>query len=108
QSKIKEFVLMFLNSINCEIISDNEVYFVTIPEPYSTLLEFNSLKFTFDATKSNSNSCELVAPGSKFLFKLLNYNIKIGPVVLGEVQNPNSASGNDRKLGIRFYFFVLV
>jgi len=110
QFKIKDFVLTFLESINCQITLENEIYFVTIEEPYSTLLEFKSLKFTFDASKLDSNFCELIAPGSKFLFKLLNYNIKIGPVVLGEIKNRQTSITEkiDQKLGIRFYFFILV
>lgn len=108
QLKIKEFVLMFLKSINSEITSKNEIYHATIPEPYSTLLDFKSLDFTFDVNKSDSNSCEFVTPGNKFLFKFLNFNIKNGPVALGQIANKNNTTNQIKnKLGVRFYFYIL-
>jgi hypothetical protein len=102
ETPVKDLVLGFFNKIGAQIIENNELFEIKIPQNHFNLFRTNSLKIMFNPSLSNSIDFELISPGSTILLKILNTCIDYGPV---NIVRLNSNSQNIKV--IRFYFYIL-
>ena len=100
--QVKDLVLGFFNKIGSQIIENNELFEIKIPQNHFELFRTNSLKIIFNPSLSNSTDFELISPGSTILLKILNTCIDYGPVNIARLR-PNSQNIKS----IRFYFYAL-
>jgi hypothetical protein len=100
ENKIKDFVLLFFKISEFKINCENEIYFVDIPEKNQNYFQKSRIIFTFDEITANENNCELIIPGSKTLFQIINLCNNKGPVIKKDYPNSNGY------YVIRYHFFV--
>lgn len=100
QNEIKELVISFFKIINAEIFNDNEVYTITIPERYSNYFQKSKIIITFDEKLAEENNCELIIPGSKILFQIINNCNNKGPIRVKKL------SAGKMNQSIRYHFFI--
>ena len=105
---IKKITLDFFVKINAEIKETNKIYTVSIPIEFKELFNNSNVKFTFDSETAREELCELIAPGSNILFKIINYNLKNGSVIYTKPKNYFKNSNIADSIGIRFHFFILL
>ena len=98
--QIKELTISFFKTINAEILNDNEIYTIIIPEKYSNFFQKSKIKIAFDEKLAEENNCELLIPGNKTLFQIINNCNNKGPIVLKK-----SILGNMNQ-SIRYHFYV--
>ena len=100
ENKIKDFVLLFFKISEFPINCTNKIYFVDVPEKNQNYFQKSRIIFTFDEITANKNNCELIIPGSKTLFQIINSCTNKGPVLKKDFQNPKGYCI------IRYHFFV--
>jgi hypothetical protein len=100
QQEIKELTLSYFKTINSEIIEENGLYKISIPEKFQNYFETTKILMTFDEKIALEYNCELIIPGNKILFKIINNSINQGPIALKQT---NSCGDN---FAIRYHFFV--
>jgi len=100
-------VLEYLKKINADISENKEIYDVKIPNTIENLFDSSTIKFTFDPEIARENFCELISPGSNILFKIINHNLKNGPVIFSKPKNFIPDNPNN-VVGIRFHFYILL
>ena len=98
KSQIKELTISFFKTINAEIVNNNNIYTITIPEKYSNFFQRPKIKITFDEKLAEENNCELVIPGSRTLFQIISNCNSKGPITL-----KRSSSGNMNQ-SVRYHF----
>ena len=102
ETQVKDLVLDFFNKIDAQIIENNGLFEIKIPQNYFELFRTNSLKIIFNPLLSNFTDFELISPGSNILLKILNKCIDFGPVTIARL-NPNPQNIKF----IRFYFYAI-
>ena len=100
ENKIKDFVIQFFETSKFKIICENKIYFVDIPEKNLNYFQKSRIIFTFDEITANENNCELIIPGSKTLFQIINMCTNKGPVIIRNYPDPKGYCI------IRYHFFV--
>jgi len=100
ENKIKDFVLLFFETSKFTITCKNKIYFVDVPEKNQNYFQKSRIIFTFDEITANENNCELIIPGSKTLFQIINLCTNKGPVIKKDYPNPKGYCV------IRYHFFV--
>ena len=100
ENMIRNFVLEFFETNNFTITCENKIYFVDVPEKNQNFFQKSRIVFTFDEITANENNCELIIPGSKTLFQIINLCNNKGPVIKKVPQNTKGYCI------IRYHFFV--
>lgn len=100
QKQIKELVLSFFQIIDSEIIENDRIYTITIPKKYVNYFQKSKIIITFDEKIADEHNCELIIPGNKTLFQIINNCNNKGPISIKK-----SLSGGSNSL-IRYYFYV--
>ena len=100
QQEIEELTLSYFKTIKSEITEENGLYKISIPEKFQNYFETKKIFITFNERISLEQNCELIIPGNKTLFKIINNSINQGPIALKQT---NSCDNN---FAIRYHFFV--
>ena len=100
KQEIQELTLQYFKTINSEIVQENELYKISIPEKLQNYFERTKILLTFDEKNAKEQNCELIVPGNKTLFKIINNCANQGPIALRQT---NSCKNN---FAIRYHFFV--
>ena len=98
-NQIQELTLSFFKTIDAEIINNNGLYDITIPNKYQNYFQKSKIRITFDERIAEEHNCELIIPGSKTLFQIItNCNNK------GSISVKSFPGGINPV--IRYYFYV--
>ena len=100
QQEIEELTLSYFKTINSEITEENGLYRISIPKKYQNYFERAEILFTFDENIASQQNCELIIPGNKLLFKIINNCVNQGPITLRQT------SSHEGNIAIRYHFFV--
>ncbi len=100
QDEIKEFVMAFFEKINSNIIENNDVYKIELPEKYHGFFGSVDLLITFDKNIALQHGYHLIIPGSEILSKIITNCKQKGPI-----RSKTSGTNNGRIL-IRYHFFI--
>lgn len=97
--QIKDLTLSFFKTINAEIINNDGLYSIVIPQKYHNYFQKSNIQIAFDEKIAEENNCELIIPGSKTLFQIItNCNNKGSISVKFIPKGANPA--------IKYYFYV--
>lgn len=100
KNEIKELTLSFFKTIDAEIINNNGLYDIIIPNKYQNYFQKSKIRITFDEKVAEEYNCELIIPGSKTLFQIINNcNNK------GSISIKRSSTGSEN-IAIRYHFYV--
>ena len=99
KNEIKELTLSFFKTIDAEIINNNGLYDIIIPNKYQNYFQKSKIRITFDEKVAEEYNCELIIPGSKTLFQIItNCNNK------GSISVKSFPGGVNP--AIRYHFYV--
>ena len=98
QNEIKELTLSFFKTIHSEIIEENDIYKIIIPEKYRNYFCESKISITFNEKIAEQQNCELIVPGSKTLFQIITNCNNKGPITIKQ-----SKIGNGNPV-IRYHF----
>ena len=79
-NQIQELTLSFFKTIDAEIINNNGLYNITIPNKYQNYFQKSKIRVTFDEKIAEEYNCELIIPGSKTLFQIITNCNNKGPI----------------------------
>ena len=97
-NQIQELTLSFFKTIDAEIINNNGLYNITIPNKYQNYFQKSKIRVTFDEKIAEKYNCELIIPGSKTLFQIItNCNNK------GSISVKSSSGGVTPAIQYHFY-----
>jgi len=99
---IENIVCEYFSKINANLIKNDKLFSVSVPQNFSNIFGTSLLKFYFDPNTSAPSDYELFSPGSNNLLKIINQCLDLGPVAICKLKNACIHSD-----AIRFYFFVL-
>jgi len=100
QQEIKELTLSYFKTIRSEIIEENGLYRISIPEKYQNYFRRSEILLTFDEKIALEQNCELMNPGNKTLFQIITNCTKQGPIALRQTKT------HEENIAIRYHFFV--
>jgi len=100
QKQIQELVLSFFKTIGSEIVETERIYTITIPKKYINYFQKSKINITFDEKIADKNNCELIIPGSRTLFQIINNCNNKGPI---SIKKSHSEGMNPL---IHYYFHV--
>ena len=100
QQEIKELTLSYFKTIRSEIIEENGLYRISIPEKYQNYFRRSEILLTFDEKIALEQNCELMNPGNKTLFQIITNCTKQGPIALRQTKTYKE------NIAIRYNFFV--
>ena len=95
---IKDLVLGFFEVIGSKITRDGGAYEITIPEGYAWYFQAKKIRICFAGSGPPVDGCELMAPGSRTLVKVIEACAQKGPVVL--------RAGTGQGARVRYHFFI--
>jgi len=97
--QIKDLTLSFFKTIDAEIINNNGLYSIIIPQKYFNYFQKSNIQITFDEKIAEENNCELIIPGSKTLFQIITNCNNKGPISV-------KSSPGGTNPAIRYHFYV--
>ena len=108
QELTQDLTLDFFKKINAGVSQKGDIFTILVPENHHHLFGNEPLSITFSAEAAAKSSCELVVPGSKLLYQIINLCKTKGPITKGVTENFNKNSDSSHiKHGIRFYFYTV-
>jgi hypothetical protein len=100
QQEIEELTLSYFKTINSEIIEENGLYKISIPEKFQNYFRKKQILLTFDEKIALEHNCELIIPGNKILFQIISNCTKQGPITLKQTRT------HTNNIAVRYHFFV--
>ena len=98
---IKNLVLDYFSVNKCNVIEKNGLFDVHLTQDLKNEFRNDWLKITFDEELARTNNYDLITPGNNILFKIINYGIKLGPVLSCILKS------SPYENVMRFYFYMV-
>jgi|APSaa5957512535_1039671.scaffolds.fasta_scaffold00472_32 hypothetical protein len=98
-NQIQELTLSFFKTIDAEIINNNGLYDIAIPNKYQNYFQKSKIRITFNEKVAEEHNCELIIPGSKTLFQIITNCSNKGPISVKSLPGAINTA-------IQYHFYV--